>query len=488
MSCQEPSDSEKALPPPSSSTASSISDIEEHSPGYDAPTLQKCLVVFVTSFVTLTGCFSSTSLMSAATQIADEFHSTPDVVNASNAGLLMTMGLSNFIWGPLIPLIGRLYAWNSCILLLLVWTAAASVAPNLPSFIVFRVLSGFQGTFFHVTGQAILAEFFPPVKRGTATGFFLSGTVLGPPLGPLVAGIITQYTSWRVILYLQCGMITLGLCLSLLLLGRGGKPAKMQNPSIRDIVRAYNPMRIIRLLRYPNLLLTDFAAGLLAFSQYGLLASPRHIFLSEYHLESPLTSGLFFLSPATGLLLGTLIGGRFSDRTVRKWIQRRNGLRLPQDRLRSGFPSWFILIPIAYLMFGWGVQYQIGGLAWPIVTAFFTSVGILSAFAGVNTYCAEVFPNSRQEAIATKYVIQYVFSALASGVSIPLIDGVGVGMACTISVIFVYIGGSLCAVTAIYGITMQNWVDSKWPKRDTLTEKRNDNCDGVALAHVISAP
>jgi MFS family permease len=176
-------DSEKGVSSPSASTASSISDLEQHSPGYDAPIVQKYLVVFVTSFVTMTASFISTSLMSAATQIADEYGSTADIINASNAGLLIAMGLSPFVWSPLITLVGRLYTFNTCIFMLLVWTIAASVSPNLACFITFRVLSGFQGTFFHVTSQAILAEYFRPVERGTATGFFLAGTVLGPPLG-----------------------------------------------------------------------------------------------------------------------------------------------------------------------------------------------------------------------------------------------------------------------------------------------------------------
>ena len=176
-------DSEKGLEAPTPSPASSVSDLEEHSPGYDAPSIQKWLVVFVTSLVTSTACFSSTSLMSAATMIADEFGTTPEVINASNSGLLIAMGLSPFLYGPLVSLVGRLYSFNACILMLLVWTTAASVAPTLATFITFRVLSGFQGTFFHVASQAILAEYFPPVQRGTATGWFLAGTVLGPPLG-----------------------------------------------------------------------------------------------------------------------------------------------------------------------------------------------------------------------------------------------------------------------------------------------------------------
>jgi predicted MFS family arabinose efflux permease len=270
----------------------------------------------------------------------------------------------------------------------LIWTLAASFSPNIQLFILFRVLSGFQGTFFHVTGQAIMAEYFPPVQRGTATGVFLCGSVLGPPLGPLVAGVVTTYTTWRMILWVQSGMVAIGLVFSLIFLRKGGKPATLKNPSFGDVLHIWNPTRVISLMRYPSLLFTDIACGLLSWSQYALLSSPGHILRSQYNLNSPMISGLFYLSPASGFLVGTLIGGRFSDRTVKQWIEKRHGLRLPQDRLRSGFVSWFVVIPAASLLFGWGVEQKVGGLALPVVSAFFAAAGILAAFAGLNTYCA----------------------------------------------------------------------------------------------------
>lgn len=280
-------------------------------------------------------------------------------------------------------------------------------------------------------------------------------------MGPLFAGIIITYTSWRVILWVQCGMLGLCLTLSLLFLRKGGQAATIPNPSLRRIVQAYNPMRVLKLFRYPNVFLADLGAGLLAWSQYSLIASPRHVLGSQYGLTSPLVSGLFYLSPAAGFLAGTLIGGRFSDRTVRKWIVRRDGRRLPQDRLRSGFTSYFLVIPVTSLIYGWCVDQQAGGLAIPVVFAFFIAAGVLAAFAGLNTYCAEMMPHCRQEAIASKYVVQYCFSAMSAGVTIPLIDAVGVGLQCTISMIFAVLAGVCCLVTAVYGHRMQTWVDRK---------------------------
>ena len=74
--------------------------------------------------------------------------------------------------------------------------------------------------------------------------------------GPLIAGLITEYTTWRVILYLQSGMIALSLGLSVLFLGRGGKAATVHHPSVRDILQEYNPIKVVTFMRYPNLLFT----------------------------------------------------------------------------------------------------------------------------------------------------------------------------------------------------------------------------------------
>jgi hypothetical protein len=106
--CTLTEDVEKQEPTPSSTPSTSpatsiIIDLEEHSPGYDASTVQKWLVVFTTSFLTLTACFSSTSLLTAANIIAEEFDTDANTINYASAGLLFTMGISSFVWGPLIP-------------------------------------------------------------------------------------------------------------------------------------------------------------------------------------------------------------------------------------------------------------------------------------------------------------------------------------------------------------------------------------------------
>ena len=184
-------------------------------------------------------------------------------------------------------------------------------------------------------------------------------------------------------------------------------PKAKSSRGIRNALNASNPLPVFRLMADPSILFTvgsasmlsedllivsqDFACGLLSWSQYSLLSAPRPIISNRFHLTSPLYSGLFYISPALGFLIGTLVGGRYSDRTVKKWIARRHGTRLPQDRLNSGMWSFFLVVPAASMAYGWGLEGKDDSIAWlalPVISAFFVAAGLLAAFASLNTYCA----------------------------------------------------------------------------------------------------
>ncbi|KAJ4299303.1 hypothetical protein N0V90_004547 [Kalmusia sp. IMI 367209] len=216
---------------------------------YDSlPLWRKCVIVFATSWTTLAACFSSTSLLSASSEISADLGGTKEAVSLSTAGLLVALGVSSLVWSPIAAIIGRRLAYNICIFVLFGFTIGAALAPNMRIFVAMRILSGLQGCYFHVAGQTIIAEYFPPVQRGTATGFFLAGTVLGPPLGPLVAGIMMTYSSWRSVLWLQVAMIGLAFILALAFIppSRVDKPGTFAlNVKGTQAVKQFNPLPLL---------------------------------------------------------------------------------------------------------------------------------------------------------------------------------------------------------------------------------------------------
>ncbi|THW16254.1 MFS general substrate transporter [Aureobasidium pullulans] len=431
--------------------------------GTDLPSWHKYVILFTVSFMCLAATFSSTCLYPATPEIAAEFGTTAEHINVTNAGVLLAMGSSSLLWAPIARTLGRRTAYNAAIAVLFFCSIGTALSINMAMFTAMRILAGFQGTYNMVAGQTIIADIFDQKRRGTAVGFFMVGSVLGPAIGPLVGGIIVTFASWRSIFWVQTGMVGLGLFLSLLFVPSIAQPHQItEKPSLKLWGKSQVEMlKVFTLLIYPNVFFADLACGLLAWTQYSLLAAPRHLINPRFNLTSPLVSGLFYIAPGAGFLLGSIAGGRFSDMTMAKKIMQRGGKRVPQDRLNSGLIAFFLIIPASQLIYGWCLQYDVGGLALAIVAAFFTGAGLMAAFSSLNTYCAEAIPEQRTAVIASKYFIQYIFGASGNAAIVPLIDSIGIGLAATIGVILAISGGILVWTLAKYGGEMQTFIDGK---------------------------
>ena len=103
-----------------------------------------------------------------------------------------------------------------------------------------------------------VADILSQAQRGTANGFFLAGTVLGPPLGPLVAGVMMTYSSWRNVLWLQVAMIGLAFILALFFVPASRTDAAMFTLNLRGraALAQFNPTPVFNIMTYPNIILT----------------------------------------------------------------------------------------------------------------------------------------------------------------------------------------------------------------------------------------
>lgn len=309
---------------------------------------------------------------------------------------------------------------------------ATSLAPNIHAFIAFRILAALEVTFYQVIGQTIISDVFDPEVRGTAIGFWMIGAVAGPSVGALIGGVIVSFTTWRVIFYVQSALAALGLVLSLLFVPSIAqieyeevKPsfrhwAKVQWRIIArvavmmctpSVLLGVSPATLIPLFTLLTVL-QDLAGGFLNFEQYAFLASPRHLINPRFHLTSPLLSGLFYISPGCGFILGSVIGGKYSDITMNKKIKARSGDRVPSDRLASGVWAFLIALPLSQMVYGWCLQEDVGGMAVVLVSAFFVGFFVMVAFASLNTYLGgrllfarvlnDPFTNSKQRRFQKK--------------------------------------------------------------------------------------
>jgi MFS transporter, DHA2 family, multidrug resistance protein len=119
------------------------------------------------------------------------------------------------ISGWLANLFGRKRFFLLCIFVFTVSSLLCGIAPSLPLLILFRVLQGVGGGGLQPMAQAILADTFPPQKRGLAFALYGITAIMAPTIGPTLGGWLTDNYSWRWIFYinLPVGIMTLFLVL-----------------------------------------------------------------------------------------------------------------------------------------------------------------------------------------------------------------------------------------------------------------------------------
>jgi DHA2 family multidrug resistance protein len=70
-------------------------------------------------------------------------------------------------------------------------------APNLNALLFFRILQGLGGGGMVPVAQSILADAFPPAKRGQAFAVFGVAVVVAPVVGPTLGGWLSDNISWE---------------------------------------------------------------------------------------------------------------------------------------------------------------------------------------------------------------------------------------------------------------------------------------------------
>jgi MFS transporter, DHA2 family, multidrug resistance protein len=110
--------------------------------------------------------------------------------------------------------IGRKKFYMICVALFGISSALCGFAPTLPILIFCRILQGIGGGGLAPSEQAILADTFPPEKRGQAFAMYGLAVVCAPAIGPTLGGYITDNFDWRWIFFLNVPICLISLFLT----------------------------------------------------------------------------------------------------------------------------------------------------------------------------------------------------------------------------------------------------------------------------------
>ncbi len=163
---------------------------------------------------------------------------------------------------------------------------------------------------------------YPPERFATLVGAISAVGTIGNIFAASPLAFFTSTIGWRKT-FLMTGMITIVLGFLVFWILKGGENGKAKpsaSPHAKPEMGVFQSIRLI----IGSLAFWQF--GAVAFFRYGVFVSLQGLWLGPYLIYikgfSPLEAGNLLILLAVGVILGSPIGGRLSDRHVRsrKWV------------------------------------------------------------------------------------------------------------------------------------------------------------------------
>src|SRR4051812_35688946 len=122
---------------------------------------------------------------------------TRETINWVLTSYIVASAIAIPITGWLADRVGRrrLFIWS--VIAFTIASVMCAMAQNLPQMVVFRAFQGVSGAFLVPIAQAVMFDINPQSKHARAMAMFGMGVMIGPILGPVLGGWLTDNFNWR---------------------------------------------------------------------------------------------------------------------------------------------------------------------------------------------------------------------------------------------------------------------------------------------------
>src|ERR1700722_7355301 len=182
--------------------------------------------------VTAAGAFmaqlSTTMVNVSLSSLGTELHASLSTIQWVTSGYLLALALMLPLTGWLVDRIGAkaLYLW--CLSAFTLSSALCGIAWSANALIAFRILQGMSGGLLAPMAQMMIAR--AAGKHMTRImGYAAVPIILGPILGPVIAGTILQYASWRWLFLVNLPVGALAITLAIFFLPNDREETKQRD-------------------------------------------------------------------------------------------------------------------------------------------------------------------------------------------------------------------------------------------------------------------
>ncbi|TCD70550.1 hypothetical protein EIP91_002896 [Steccherinum ochraceum] len=384
------------------------------------------VMVISTAAFCVTSCSSAASFTEAGTMA--DFHVSHEVAILGVSLFVQGLGLGPLLAGPLSELYGRNIVYRASFFFFWVFTFPVAFPPDMATFLVFRWITGFCGAAFLSVAGGSIGDMFANHEVATPMAIFTVSPFVGPAVGPLVAGFITQNTNWRWVyrVFIIWNFIQF-VCIvafvretyvPVLLKWKAARLRKSENESRywapldrhqglwHSIQQScYVPFKLIILDRMA-LLLDLWSALLLGILYLAFQVFP--IIFGQGHHFNVQSVGMTFLGIGLGMVVAVACTPLWNA-LYRRETARHNGNPPPEMRLIIGMVG-AVIVPISLYWLAFTTYPHVHWIV-PIISSVFLGIGIVFCFTAVFTYLVVAYRPVAASAMAGNTFVRTSFAA-----------------------------------------------------------------------------
>ncbi|CAK7265624.1 hypothetical protein SEPCBS119000_001608 [Sporothrix epigloea] len=428
---------------------------------------QKIGITLGVSFLAIISPLSGQIYLPALNELATDLHVSVSQINLTITAFMIFQGITPSFIGNFSDVYGRRPAYLICFSIYVVANLGLALQNNYAALIVLRCLQSMGSSATISLSSATVADLVTRAERGKYIGFAAMGVTLGPALGPVAGGLLTQYFGWHGIfwflLILSSVLFVLMFCLlpetCRNIVGNGSVLPHWWNMSLYQFVktrrltpaereavgdrstlargrRRPNPFAALKILMEREGGVTLGCGSLLA-AGYFMVTTTLSEQLRDRFGFSPVTVGLCYLPLGFGTLSSRWTIGLLLDWNFRRWA-RKLGIAidlnkqqsldtLPIEKIRLEISICAIYTAsVATIAYGWTMDRH-AALAGIEVALFFMGVSFAGAMNGINTLIVDTHADSPATAVAANNLFRCFVSSGGTAIALPLINRIGMG-------------------------------------------------------------
>lgn len=421
---------------------------------------RKTAILFIISGASVIAGLCANIQNPANAQIEQQLHASSGQISLSLSLFILVQGNFPVLWSTVSEIKGRKLVYLASVSFFTLGSAIVAISKSIGLLIGMRILQAIGSSAVLSIGAATLADIYEPHQRGAKVGVYYCAPLLGPSLGPIIGGVLTQAFSWRAVFWFLViwGGVIFSAFLALFkdtfrrersltyqnVLRRrtnGGKRVSKESPKdieaqppiatavdAKDITLSFadvNPFPpYINILRRKNNLVILMPSGLLFAFGFSITYTCART-LALYYDYDALKTGLVLLSFGIGSMLGSILGGRWSDRTLARLKAANGGVSFPEMRLESTKIAMWGLPP-AVIGYAWVCQERVH-IAAMCVMLFLAGFFSIWMYSSTLAYVVDSNAGNSSSAVAANSSIRGASAFVAAEVAVPLQDAIGDG-------------------------------------------------------------